>query len=123
MSSPGERDTRTIISVENISNKIIRIPGHNAHSLYYYNENYKLWIELNDQLIWANDHEILLYQKDDADREQYQMDLLFVKPDLDHVEIPVAVRAVFVGEIIENGLPTGKKVGSFIDLEYNITEE
>ncbi len=104
-----------LIVVENISDVVVEIPEI-ADQLYIYGETEKEWITIPEKM--TSEEPFRLYPREDIESAQMNSWVIVIDPDLRGFERPIKVRAIFIGEIIENGNNTGKKVGGFIDLEY-----
>ena len=74
------------------------------------------WIDIPDKVVSLNQESIQLEPADSLFHES----MTAVQPDIlsiPNITLPQSIRVVLVGTICENGLPTNKKIGNYIDID------
>ena len=103
--------------VINLSEQDICFPtGFNAQ-IFMYHEETNQWLEIEDQLIYANEKDIIVkpLDKETGLKNSHSFSLY---PDLSDLEPPVELRIVIVGNICEEGTITDEKVGAYLDVIF-----
>ncbi len=112
-------DGSFFIILEDISNHVIRFEGYDEHDIYQYDEEKEDWIRVKEKIVTDNNGPFLLYPEDHPELDQPKLTGHTIYPDIGEFDRKGTVRVVYVGEIMENGKPTGKKVGAYMDIGYS----
>jgi hypothetical protein len=106
--------------IKNVSDEVILLPPAGDYDLLVYDPTDNKWRRVEDKLKSINDSSMYLYPRVNLEKLQFQDWTISVDPNIADEELPVTVRLVIIGEIIENGLPTGKKAGGYYDIIYDL---